>query len=438
MSNTIPQLLSSIFNNLAYLSLFGVIAVTGCSYITITEPSQTENYVVRPKNLVVEHTGCGSIKTFKAWLDKGTASEKDISDSFSYSKDKWISPQYNLPAGSHTLTAQGDKYDSGAAPCYYGRQSDLRQFIVHCTKGAFPVSWDFDVVGNFAYVTNTPEGSISVWDVSDPAIPVKKGSLSNLGTLGSITVDQDYAYVTSSWDDLLIIDVSNPNSLKKVGMLDGRGYPVAKVTGNLAYAVFDRGFFIYDVDPPTAPRVLGYFQPAERLAQDVDVSGNIAYYVNIDGLFIVDVSDPSNPRQLSSIKLHEGYWKNVQVNDGIAYVVSSSKVDGPPGNTVLYVFDVSRADNPQQLATLTIPEKGTHLMDVSGRFVYVSPNNDNNYVRVIDVSNSRLPKDLGMISHFSAGVTDTGKGTHKIEEEYKRLYVATDNSVRIIQLPCLQ
>jgi hypothetical protein len=70
---------------------------------------------------------------------------------------------------------------------------------------------DLEVVGDVAYVTGGSPG-LRVIDISDPAFPVKLGTVYTPYSAAAIKVVGDFAYVAARGDGLRVIDVSNPES----------------------------------------------------------------------------------------------------------------------------------------------------------------------------------------------------------------------------------
>jgi hypothetical protein len=116
------------------------IFMSACSRIEIQSPEQDGQNITTPYTLVVDHTGCGTVKpeTFKAWLDKDGDNPEDISNAFSYSQDTWTATDYDLPMGNHTLSVQAGVNTGGW--CRVGKARDERAFFVApCTD--FEPAW---------------------------------------------------------------------------------------------------------------------------------------------------------------------------------------------------------------------------------------------------------------------------------------------------------
>ncbi len=184
------------------------------------------------------------------------------------------------------------------------------------------------VSGHFAYVTamgsttsnGTFNGTLEIVDVTDPATPAHKGSITNgdqnalLYNPSSVFVVSNLAYVASAGSVALeIIDVADPSAPAHKGSLsNGEGgallnRPVSVfVAGGLAYVGgmgdsngSNNGLEIIDVTNPAVPTHKGKINDGSRTGGflSVFVSGNYVYTVSRGGsaLDIFDVVDPTTP-----------------------------------------------------------------------------------------------------------------------------------------------
>ncbi len=125
------------------------------------------------------------------------------------------------------------------------------------------------VSGNYAYVVSSNSSSLEILDISNPAAPVHKGSITD-GTGGallnypsSLYVSGNYAYVASANSNALeIVDVSNPVApVHKGSITSGAGGALLNVTisvyvsGNYAYVASygSNALEIIDISNPAAP-----------------------------------------------------------------------------------------------------------------------------------------------------------------------------------------
>jgi hypothetical protein len=107
------------------------------------------------------------------------------------------------------------------------------------------------------------------------------------------------AFVAMGDAGLVILDISNPTNLVRVGGLCLRE-PAQAVTvaGSRAYVRTGSGFDIIDVSNPIGCKNLGHFAAPGQYTYRIAVAGNYAYVpqdLGSDlGLLVVDVSDPTN------------------------------------------------------------------------------------------------------------------------------------------------
>ena len=156
--------------------------------------------------------------------------------------------------------------------------------------------------GSYAYVTATFSYSLVVVDVSNPASPVIRGSVTRASLLEEargIAVSGSYVYAVGHFSDsLVVVDVSNPAS------------PV--IRGSVVSSSLMDGVRVTQsrVRPVRHARVHGatacLFTVALSLVRShvlctqacgVAVSGSYAYMTahNLHSLVVVDVSNPASP-----------------------------------------------------------------------------------------------------------------------------------------------
>ena len=150
---------------------------------------------------------------------------------------------------------------------------------------------------------------------------------------------------------LFSVPASAQTTLKLLGQLhpfDGSNrYADVWGEGNYAYlgSYNGSGVMIIDISDPSAPKLAGYYNPADGgRFQDVIVINGIGYFSseNRGGVHIVDVRNPANPVLLSQINTDKNGFVNVHeqaVAEGMLYEADSR-------TTVIKVFDVRDPRNP--------------------------------------------------------------------------------------------
>ena len=163
---------------------------------------------------------------------------------------------------------------------------------------------DMWVSGNYAYLTNHVFNSIVVIDISNPASPIKAGSVSShFPHPSGLYLSGKYLYVVSEYDGsegqgLEIWDVSNPSSLSLVSYLS---HPLLdncrsiEVKGDYAYiSSYDKDrIVVVDVSDPSNPQVVKSFSHSSIDGPEgFDISGRYLYLANFesDTLAIIDIS----------------------------------------------------------------------------------------------------------------------------------------------------
>jgi hypothetical protein len=151
-----------------------------------------------------------------------------------------------------------------------------------------------------------------IYDLSDPSMPVKKGSFAHVTTCDPVITDGNYAYVTlrngttchaSSVNELDVLDVanlSNPALVKNYPLTNPRGL---SKDGNLLFICDGQaGLKIYDA---TDVHNLGLIKTIDGIeANDVIAQNGKAIVIATDGLYQFDYSDVNNIQQLSKIITH--------------------------------------------------------------------------------------------------------------------------------------
>lgn len=294
------------------------------------------------------------------------------------------------------------------------------------------------IVGKHAYVTSIVAGRLWVYDISNPAAPLKVDSLTfDARVLNDIstTPDGKVAVVTREGasnrrNGIVFLDTSDPAHPKIVSeysetvsggvhsaYIDGHHvYLTDDATGSLRVIDFEdvkkpKEVGRWEVDNPMARAVKmpdGSTLSGGRYLHDVQVVGGLLYagYWR-DGLVILDVGNgirggsPSSPKLVSQLRFnyHELYgpgWlagahavfrykQYVFVGDEVfpaTFDITSRDVF--PVKGMVHVVDVSDVANPRKVATYEVPEGGAHNMWVADDIMYMGYYNAG--ARVVDVS----------------------------------------------------
>ena len=283
------------------------------------------------------------------------------------------------------------------------------------------------VTGNLAYLLEEPN-KLRIVDVSNPSRPVSRGvigvggGLSRVRTLGNLA----YASGGKDWDNysasgwVLGIDVSDParpvvrTSLTTPARPLGMGISGAHVYLGAGVA----GLLVFDVNESSQPTVRAIYN-VPSTAQCVKVRGNMAYVTDwARGLQIFDISNPALPRyQGSFFLLHPPGPLTIENN--LLYTVS---------NGALLIMDISVPSKPVLLSDGQ-PFPGVDYFFVLGNRAYCIAsdlywNHPTTHLSIRDVSDPSRPLVLGTYLAYYRNATDiwvSGTTAYLVSQYVSRL-----------------
>lgn len=155
----------------------------------------------------------------------------------------------------------------------------------------YPINEAIWVSGNYVYST---AGGISVYSISSPASPAYVGTweAGGFGTGGSIHIQNNYAYIGVGGNNLVIVNVTNPQSPSLAGHYQSSvqgGYTVF-VLGNYAYlGCLQGGLEILNIATPSSPGLVASWMPTDPYPSvtSVYVSGEYIYTIAAGLLYII-------------------------------------------------------------------------------------------------------------------------------------------------------
>jgi hypothetical protein len=184
----------------------------------------------------------------------------------------------------------------------------------HLGVDAHSVFVQSTVSGPVVYLTSGITGDVTVFDVSNPAVPVYLSEITSPiwaynSQAHDVVVVNDRAYTAWLGGGFTIHDVSNPAAPVLLGHK-----PTTSVNQHFLYHLWPTadgqhlvtteenatgtdGVRIYDISNPGAITQVGAFNgPAGSLAHNLVVSGRYAYVSYLeDGLRILDIANPAAP-----------------------------------------------------------------------------------------------------------------------------------------------
>jgi hypothetical protein len=183
------------------------------------------------------------------------------------------------------------------------------------------------VAGGHVYVVDAYDrGSLQVIDVSSPDRPQLVGRYE--GRLSTdFSIAAGHAFVAGA-GGLAILDLTDPRNPQRIGFHPSlvEGVVVSDV---YAYASgFSAELQVVDVSRPDSPRRVGGYRQDMGVFTRLSVSGNHAYVANPlgAGLEVLDVSDPGDPWRAGANSTLDGYEiQQIFASEGAVFVAAGSK-----------------------------------------------------------------------------------------------------------------
>jgi len=253
--------------------------------------------------------------------------------------------------------------------------------------GLFWWAADVAVQGEYAYVVSG--GGFAIFDVSDPtdAIPVSSSAAARFPV--HLVVVGQYVYVADQ-SDLRIFDVSSPHTPIEIGEYTRRAWALA-VEGDRVYIASQSNcLYIVDATTPSAPLPLGSYCRLQSAAE-IAVTGDQVFVSTGDQLLVLDASDRANPRQIGVYDLPYGSG---------SMVVSSRHVYIETGPRELQIVDCSHPSRPVLVATYHPWDWWIADMTAQGRYLYIL--SSGNVLEIVDVAEPQKPHRVGLLPYSSA------------------------------------
>jgi len=262
------------------------------------------------------------------------------------------------------------------------------------------------VSGNTAYVADWSAG-LQIVDVGDVSRPRRITSFETSGLVQDVQISEDVAYLASGMAGLQMIDISEPAQPKLLGSYTSSGsVSSATISGGLAYLTVSKsgisGIAIVDISDPTHPSLAGSYD-TPGFARGVAVDGTTAYVAEgTSGLQALDVSDPAHPVSLGIYDTPDSAV-DVAVAGQVAYVA-----DSRTGLLTLDISDPSRpvlldtCDTPGYLNAVTLHESLAYLAD--------------NYrsLTILDLRDPAKPVGVGAVDLNGSAIALALSGKHAL------------------------
>jgi len=256
--------------------------------------------------------------------------------------------------------------------------------------GRYDIGGSLTLAGGRAFLA-CGDPNLVVLDVSNPETIQELGRWTGVGYSLSVAVSGNYACIgTEDNNGLAVVDVSNPvNSVTQVGQFPtpSRAYDVAVADDYAFVADYYAGLKVIDVLYPAAPEEVGWLDTPGR-AYAVKLAGNYAYVADYSGgLRVIDISDPAHPREAGFCVTSK---KTYALALGGQRAYMACRISG------VRVVDITDPANPLEVGAFD-----THRAEdlaVQDQYLYVA--DDDHGLLILNTSN---PETLTVAGSYDAG-----------------------------------
>jgi hypothetical protein len=243
-------------------------------------------------------------------------------------------------------------------------------------RSTWPQRVGLVIAGDRAYMADagryTPAGTrvgggLAIVDVSNPAGPQALAVHETYRSLALAVADQ-HVLVNGPEFQLMILDVSNPTSVREVGSIAGMSTAVAVQDRRAYVPVAGDGLRILDMSDPSRPTTLGTASAPVGVATDVVVVGRTVYVGYPSGFQSFDIADPSRAAALSFLPITDWYRGTVAGFEGMAVQGTRAFLLDP--NLGVRVMDTSTPSAPTEIGSY-VPVGEVEAIVTSGSNAFV-------------------------------------------------------------------
>lgn len=269
---------------------------------------------------------------------------------------------------------------------------------------------EYAIMGDFSHLR---DGNVTLIDVTEPSNPQIASSLPEV-TGFDMKTSGHYLYVTNSDfpsatdDSSRVMDISDPMKPKVVGAFQAAHNVF--VEGSYLYMSFEfpPGLRIFDIaTDPTTPQLVWESLNTSG-GHDVAVIRDRLYDFHAgDATYIYDVQDPTNPQLLGEVRnpgtFHHSGW--VTEDDHHLYICDETAADPLPDVTIWNIADPA---NPLMVGNISDSTARAHNLYIINNLAYVSYYGAG--FKIFDVSAPTVPRLLDQFNTNLNGGIGLGNG----------------------------
>ena len=249
------------------------------------------------------------------------------------------------------------------------------------------------VNGDFAYISSYL-GGLLIYDIKDINHPKKISEITfENGLVNAMKIEGNIAYLLIM-DSLELWDINDPYHPSKISSINIISAAINWEIGNMDFDTFDYSFEdssissndyllkdidIYDPFSNTADTLL---------SSEIIVKDNIVYIADsISGITVVDTSDPSNLKFKSNLETGTNLTSHsLALKDNIIYSVNDGKLN---------IINAADKESLKKISSLNISETASDI-EIKDNIAYIVSTDEG--LRVVDISNNSAPRDISSLS----------------------------------------
>ncbi len=255
------------------------------------------------------------------------------------------------------------------------------------------------VANNLAYLT--AGNRLYIFDVSQPAVPVKRGELEI--TEGQFPAFQSlnllpplvYAAMGSSDHGFIKIDISNSAKPRvAAALIEPWDVTHFFISGTRIYTGSSERLLVYEYANPDHPKLLGSNTTWPELYR-IYVEGRLLYGTDMKNLYVIDVTDPARMVQKGMYAIPAGKAPRAIVVHGTTAWLLTINTDR--AKSQLTILDMTDPGSIQVKGSLEFSGEGRDLaVPETGRFAYVAfAGAGGQRLQIIDLANQAKPMLAG-------------------------------------------
>jgi choice-of-anchor B domain-containing protein len=269
---------------------------------------------------------------------------------------------------------------------------------------------EYAIMGDFSHLR---DGNVTLIDVTDPSNPQIASSLPEV-TGFDMKTSGHYLYVTNSDfpsatdDSSRVVDISDPMNPKVVGAFQAAHNVF--VDGSYLYMSFEfpPGLRIFDIaTDPTTPELVWESLNTSGGHDVAVIQGRLYDFHGPDATYIYDVQDPTNPQLLGAIRnpgtFHHSGW--VTEDDNYLFICDETAADPLADITIWNIADLT---NPLLVGEISDSTARAHNLYIINNLAYVSYYGAG--FKIFDVSTPAEPRLLDQFNTNLNGGIGLGNG----------------------------